>query len=247
MQEKIRDLHVVIMAGGAGVRFWPASTQERPKQFLDILGTGSSLLQMTYQRALRLVGSTKVWVVTASSYADLVYEQLPEVPHGNVLLETRKCNTCPCLAFAAEMIATRYPEDVMLVVPSDHLIVDDARYDALIRQAYDFAKEHDALLTLGIEPTRPETGYGYIQAGDSAGYKSVCEVKSFVEKPDREVAKAYLAEGNYLWNSGIFLWRVSVFQGVLKAQQQAIYDLFEGIGEVDGGPAFTIRVQEIYE
>ncbi len=247
MDEKIKDLHVVIMAGGAGVRFWPASTRRQPKQFLDILGTGRSLLQMTYQRALRLVGRTKVWVVTATPYADLVYSQVPEVPHGNVLLEPQKCNTCPCLAFAAEMIATHHPDEVMLVVPSDHLIVDDARYDAMIRQAYEFAKTRDALLTLGIQPTRPETGYGYIQMGAPTDHGAVRGVENFVEKPTRELAEGYLNSGSYLWNSGIFLWRVSAFQGALKAYQREIYDLFEGIGDMEGGPVFTIRVQEIYE
>lgn len=243
---KQKDLHVVIMAGGAGVRFWPASTKSRPKQFLDILGTGSSLLQMTYSRALRLVDSVRVWVVTSSSYAEEVYRQLPDVPHANVLLETRKCNTAPCLAFAAEMIASRYPEAVMLVVPSDHLILDDWEYHATVLRAKEFAQSHDALLTLGITPIRPETGYGYIQQGSEVEGTGVYRVSSFCEKPDLAVAESYLRTGGYLWNSGIFIWRVGVFQKALSVYQPEIFALFQGVAEQEGA-AFACRVQEIYE
>ncbi len=243
---KQKDLHVVIMAGGVGVRFWPASTKQFPKQFLDILGTGSSLLQMTYQRALRLVESTKVWVVTSSAYADEVYRQLPDVPHANVLLEPRKCNTAPCLAFAAEMVASRYPEDVMLVVPSDHLILDDSIYDEAVVRAKTFARTHDALLTLGIKPSRPDTGYGYIELGKEIDLCGVHRVGAFREKPEKSIAEQYLSSGNYLWNSGIFIWRVDVFQKALQSYQPEIFSLFEGVAEEEG-PAFACRVQEIYE
>ncbi len=218
------DDHVfaVIMAGGGGTRFWPLSRRSRPKQFLTVAGE-RSLLQGTWDRALEVVaGPDRVVVVTASDYADLTREQLPDLPPENLLLEPQARNTAPCIAWAAAVIADRDPDAVMAVMPADHLIGDVAAFGDALATAVATAREHGVLVTFGVPPRYPETGYGYIEAanaltieGGAAG-ADVFRVEQFREKPDLETAEGYVAAGNYFWNSGIFVWTVGSIDGALR-------------------------------
>jgi len=200
--------YVVIMAGGIGSRFWPMSRTEHPKQFLDILGTGRTLLQQTYDRSLSVCPKENVMVVTNASYRDLVLKQLPDLTEAQVLLEPARRNTAPCIAYAAFHIHAMDPSACMVVAPSDHLILKEEAYTRLVNKALKVAAAEDALITLGIKPTRPDTGYGYIQFKEepSATDKSVRRVKTFTEKPDLEMAEQFIASGEFLWNAGIFVW-----------------------------------------
>ncbi len=207
------DPHVyaIIMAGGGGTRFWPLSRRSRPNQFLSITGE-RSLLQTTWDRALEVVsGPDQVIVVTAADYADMTHEQLPELPHDNLLLEPQARNTAPCIAWATAFIRKRDADAVEVVMPADHLIADREAFRSAVSTAVEAARQHGVLATFGVPPRYPETGYGYIEAGDAlppvgdAGIE-VFRVKEFREKPDLETAERYVAAGNYFWNSGIFVW-----------------------------------------
>ena len=200
------------MAGGIGSRFWPSSTIEKPKQFLDILGVGKSLLRMTFERSLKLVPAPHIFVVTNQRYANLVKEQLPEMPINNILLEPSMNNTAPCIAYTALKLQLIDKDAVMAVLPSDHIILKEDVYMQHLHQAFDFASKRDALVTIGIEPTRPDTGYGYIRFdpdGSEFDVYGVKRVLQFKEKPDAATAKSYIASGDYVWNAGMFIWRVS--------------------------------------
>ncbi len=221
------DVHVCIMAGGKGTRFWPASTEALPKQFLDILGTGKSLLQGTYDRFIPLTDPAHMWVLTNERYAGIVREQLPQVDVHNVLLEPAMRNTAPALAYAAFKLYHRDPDAVMLATPSDQVILREEVFRLHVKRAARFAAEQDALLTLGIRPTRPATGYGYIERGDAVE-DAIYKVQRFVEKPDAETARAFLETGNFLWNAGMFLWRVSTF---LEALEQYAPDIYRPLQE----------------
>lgn len=201
------------MCGGIGSRFWPYSRAERPKQFIDFFGTGRSLLQMSYDRILPVVPKENIVIVTNEAYAPLVREQLPELLDENILLEPARRNTAPCIAWAAYHIAARDSEAAMVVAPSDHLVTREREFEESIRRGFEFVEGHDALLTLGISPTRPETGYGYIQIGEEVS-EGISKVKTFTEKPNLELAKVFLESGEFFWNSGIFLWRA---QSIKKA------------------------------
>ena len=205
--------YCVIMCGGIGSRFWPYSRAERPKQFIDFFGTGRSLLQMSYDRILPIVPKENIVIVTNEAYAPLVREQLPDLLDDNILLEPARRNTAPCIAWATYHIAARDPEASMVVAPSDHLVMREREFEDSIRRGFEFVEGHDALLTLGIAPTRPETGYGYIQIGDEVA-EGISKVKTFTEKPNLELAKVFLETGEFFWNSGIFLWRA---QAIKKA------------------------------
>lgn len=213
--------YCVIMCGGIGSRFWPYSRTDRPKQFIDFFGTGRSLLQMSYDRISPLVPKENIIIVTNSHYAPLVKEQLPELNDDQILLEPARRNTAPCIAWAAYHIAARDPQASMIVTPSDHLITRDAEFEKSIRLGFNFVEKHDALLTLGIKPTRPETGYGYIQIGQPAE-DDVLKVKTFTEKPDLDLAKVFVESGEFFWNSGIFLWSV---KSILEALHNYAPDL----------------------
>lgn len=200
------NLYVVIMAGGGGLRLWPASRRSHPKQFLDLLGSGETLLQTTYNRAKHFVPDEFIIVVTAQEYTELVAEQLPLLPKANILGEPCKRNTAPCLALANAWIRAREPKALMLVLSSDHHIPDLAAFTNCVTGGIAFCKEHpEALLTVGLHPSRAETGYGYIEIG-SADDANITKVNSFLEKPDLATAQTYVADGKHLWNSGIFLW-----------------------------------------
>ncbi|MFO7754904.1 MAG: mannose-1-phosphate guanylyltransferase [Bacteroidales bacterium] len=225
----MKNRYIVIMAGGAGTRFWPLSRDVKPKQFLDILNTGSSLLQETVRRFDGLCPRENIMVVTNESYRDIVSEQL-DIPAENILSEPMRRNTAPCIAYAAFRIYKRDPEAVMLVSPADHHIKDEDEFRKVIEEGFEFAGSRDVLLTLGMKPDRPETGYGYIQANKKKkeeGYDSVMEVKTFTEKPNRELAEVFLKSGDFYWNSGIFLWQVRSIMSSFELYLNDIYTVFD--------------------
>ncbi len=210
-----KNYHAVIMAGGIGSRFWPVSTQEFPKQFHDMLGTGESLLQKTFSRLEKIVPAENIQILTNDRYLALTLEQLPEISESQVVLEPVMRNTAPCILLSALKIQKENPDAVMLVAPSDHWIEDETAFKNDVEACFDKCVAEDVLMTLGIPPTFPNTGYGYIDASIRSenvdpedGLKEIKKVKQFREKPDYETAKQFLAEGNFLWNAGIFLWSV---------------------------------------
>jgi mannose-1-phosphate guanylyltransferase len=208
-------IHPVIMAGGRGTRFWPASREERPKQFLAVAGS-DSLLTLTGRRLAPLSGAHAVWVVTNAAHVGLAADHLPEVPRDQIVGEPVGRNTAPCAALAAALVAREDPEGVVLLAPADHWIGDEDAFRAAVRVAADAARSERALVTFGVVPTGPETGYGYIEAGEAAGDR-VMRVVRFTEKPDRTTAEGFLAGGRHYWNSGIFAWRADVFLEELGA------------------------------
>lgn len=208
------DRYCVIMCGGIGSRFWPYSRVNKPKQFIDFLGTGRSLLQMTYDRVTRVVAPENIIVVANEMYLELITEQLPKVLRENILLEPARRNTAPCIAWAVNHIKAINPKASVIVAPSDHLILREDVFEESIIRGFEFVETHKALLTLGITPTRPETGYGYIQIGKEEA-SGISRVKTFTEKPDLELAKVFLQSGEFFWNSGIFLWSVESINNAL--------------------------------
>lgn len=193
------------MSGGIGSRFWPFSREARPKQFLDFFGTGRSLLQMTVDRFRKILPVENIYIVTNQEYAQMVMDELPELKPNQILLEPMRRNTAPCIAFATYHINSFNPEANIVVAPSDHLILKEDEFLSIIQKAYAFVEKHNTLLTLGIRPSRPETGYGYIQMGEDE-LDGVTKVKVFTEKPNLELAKVFYESGEFLWNSGIFIW-----------------------------------------
>lgn len=238
--------YCVIMCGGVGSRFWPYSREARPKQFIDFLGTGRSLLQMSYDRILPLVPKENIIVVTNRRYEGLIREQLPDILPGNILLEPARRNTAPCIAWAAYHIAALDPEASMIVTPSDHLITDCHGFEGCVSRGFEFVESHDALLTLGISPTRPETGYGYIQVGAPVA-DDINKVKTFTEKPDRELAKVFVESGEFLWNAGIFLWRVSTIIEALRQYTGDVTMLFDRGASLFGTPGEKAFIDENFE
>jgi mannose-1-phosphate guanylyltransferase len=200
-----KNNYCVIMSGGIGSRFWPFSREARPKQFLDFFGTGRSLLQMTVDRFRKILPVENIYIVTNQEYAQMVMDELPELKPNQILLEPMRRNTAPCIAFATYHINSFNPEANIVVAPSDHLILKEDEFLSIIEKAYAFVEKHNTLLTLGIRPSRPETGYGYIQMGEDE-LDGVTKVKVFTEKPNLELAKVFYESGEFLWNSGIFIW-----------------------------------------
>lgn len=225
--------YCVIMCGGIGSRFWPYSRQEKPKQFIDLLGTGKSLLQMTYERLLAIVPSTHIVLVTNERYADMVHEQLPQVASENILLEPARRNTAPTVTWAAHHLQARDPEAVMMMTPSDHLITGEAMFAESVTRGFEFVERHDALLTLGVKPTRPETGYGYIQVGTEVA-PGINHVKTFTEKPPLDVAAIFVETGEFYWNSGIFMWKARDIIAAMRQCDPDLADLFDRGGDVFG-------------
>ena len=222
--------YCIIMAGGIGSRFWPLSKDNYPKQFLDILGTGKSFIQSTYERFSPVIPDENFLVVTNKAYKQLVLEHLPMLHPDQVLCEPARRNTAPCIAYAAYHIQSRCKEANIVVTPADHLVTNEVEFQRIIRLGFDFlAKNQNALMTIGIKPSRPETGYGYIQCGsrrDEVGSRNeeVVKVEMFKEKPDYETAVKFVSEGNYLWNSGIFLWTLD---GIMQAFKQYLPEMVE--------------------
>ncbi len=225
------------MAGGIGSRFWPMSTSERPKQFIDVLGCGRTLLQLTVDRFKGVCPEENVWVVTSAAYAQVVHEQLPGVPESHILQEPCRRNTAPCIAYVSWRIKTENAKANIVVAPSDHVVLDTAEFRRVVTSALRFTAENDSIVTLGMKPTRPETGYGYIQADLStpcARNKEIYQVDSFREKPDLKTAERYISRPNYFWNSGIFIFRVSTIVNALRIYAPEISEIFEGLQEVYG-------------
>ena len=214
--KRIMANHVVIMAGGIGSRLWPLSTPERPKQFIDILGVGRSLIQLTVDRFAPVCAPENFWVVTGEKYVDIVREQLPAIPADQILAEPEGRNTAPCIAYASWKIARKDPEANIVVTPADALVLKTKEFAEVIGKALEFTAGSDAIVTVGIAPSRPETGYGYIHATE-ATRGSIVKVSEFREKPTLEVAKEYVADGKYFWNAGIFVWNVDTIVKELRA------------------------------
>jgi mannose-1-phosphate guanylyltransferase len=224
--------HLVIMAGGVGSRFWPMSTAETPKQFIDVLGVGKTLLQLTVERFGKLVSPENIWVVTNQKYASIVKEQLPNVPEGNILCEPCRRNTAPCIAYVSWRIKSNDPKANIVVTPSDHIVTNTVEFQRVVKECMQFTSETDAIVTLGMKPNRPETGYGYIQADlstPSLRNKELYRVDSFREKPDLETALKYIQKNNYFWNAGIFIWNVSTIVNAFRIYQPSMARLFESM------------------
>lgn len=229
--------HLVIMAGGVGSRFWPMSTVEKPKQFIDVLGTGRTLIQMTLDRFKGICPMTNVWVVTNKRYADVVKELLPDMPEENILLEPCRRNTAPCIAYVSWRIKTQDPKANIVVSPSDHIVMDTAEFQRVIKVCMNFTSESDAIVTLGMKATRPETGYGYIQAdltSTALRQPEIYRVDAFHEKPNLVTAQKYLAENNFFWNAGIFVWSVETIVNALRIYAPRINNMFERMQNVYG-------------
>ena len=213
--------HIVIMAGGIGSRFWPLSTPEFPKQFIDILGCGRTLIQLTVDRFKGLCPMENFWVVTNAAYVDIVRRQLPEMPVNHILAEPAARNTAPCIAWACWRIKQEDPEANVVVTPADAVVMNPEEFRRVIGNALAFTEKSEAIVTIGIKPSRPETGYGYVEAGDLIG-DEIRKVKAFKEKPQLEVAEQYLQAGNYLWNAGIFVWNVRTITEAIKTYKPNI-------------------------
>ncbi|WP_420400735.1 mannose-1-phosphate guanylyltransferase [Flagellimonas sp.] len=220
------NYYAVLMAGGVGSRFWPVSTSENPKQFHDMLGAGKTLIQKTFDRLNRFIPTENILILTNERYNDLVLEQLPQVTQEQVVLEPAMRNTAPCILYAALKIQKMNPNAVMIVAPSDHWIEDEQAFEDNVKACFDKCEKEEVLCTLGIQPSFPNTGFGYIEfeKGSDANLKKVSQ---FREKPDYETAKEFLAQGNFLWNAGIFMWSVKTIVNAFKAYQPEQYELFQ--------------------
>ena len=225
-------LCALIMAGGKGTRFWPLSTEEKPKQFLNLIGE-ETMIQMTVNRIKPIIPMERIFVCTGEMYVGLVKEQLPELPVQNIIVEPEGRNTAPCIALSAFVMKRQYKDVNMVVLPADHLIVNEEEFRNTILSADEFLDENkEAIVTLGMEPTRPETGYGYIRYGTKSErtiYHEVIKVDAFVEKPNLEKAKEYLKEGNYLWNGGMFVWSIDNILNQIKTHSKNTYTALERI------------------
>ncbi len=220
--------YLAIMAGGIGSRFWPVSRQKLPKQFLDFLDTGHSLLQSTFIRFKGLVPPENMYVITFDEYADLCREQLPEIPAENIIVEPSRKNTAPTAALASYIIQSRDPEAKVILTPADHVITDQHEFERICNKGLDFLDKQDAILTLGIQPSRPDTGYGYIQYLENEELApGVFKVKTFTEKPSKEIAESFLESGDFLWNSGLFLFKSGYFIDEFNKYQSEMGDIFE--------------------
>lgn len=221
-----KNRYCVVMCGGVGSRFWPYSRNAMPKQFIDFFGTGRSLLQMTIDRIRPLVPTENIILMTNEQYAPIIAEQLPEIDRRQILLEPARRNTAPCIAWAAHHIHAINPGALIMVTPSDHLILKTEEFQRTAREAFDFICDHDALLTMGIKPNHPETGYGYIQVGEAVR-DDFRKVKTFTEKPNLELAEVFLKSGEFYWNSGMFFWSARSILDALKTFAPDINSIFE--------------------
>ena len=244
MQNK--NHYVAIMAGGIGSRFWPMSRTALPKQFLDVLNTGKTLVQWTYERYAKFIPAENIYIVTSEEYVDIVKTQLPMLPIDNILAEPSKKNTAPCIAYISFKLAQINPEAQCIVAPSDHLILEEDRFQSIALQTLDFVAHIKALATLGIQPTHPNTGYGYIQYEGLEVAKDLYKVKTFTEKPDLEIAKSFIESGDFLWNAGIFAWKISSILAAFEKYQPEMYELFDQEKMHFNTPAEKTAIQKIY-
>lgn len=235
--------HIVIMAGGVGSRLYPLSTPEHPKQFIDLLGCGKTLIQLTYERFLALNPEARFWVVTSASYTHFVREQLPAIPEEQIIAEPAARNTAPCIALACWKIKQRYPEANIVVTPADAYVPDIIAFASTLRTALDFTRSGGAIVCVGIKPDSPHTGYGYIEAGAGEG---VVKVSSFKEKPSLEVAEQYLAKGTYWWNAGIFVWRIDTIEAELRRFAPQICSVMDRIAPSLYGEGESAALEELF-
>lgn len=241
--------YAIIMAGGVGTRFWPMSTSQKPKQFLDILGTGETLLQQTYNRVLKTCPVENIYVVTSTTYTTLVTEQLPDLPVENILCEPNRRNTAPCVAYASYKIHKRDPLAITLVAPSDHLVKKEDTFVKAITSCFEKAEQEDCLITLGIKPTRPDTGYGYIQfvkSDKDETDKRINKVKTFTEKPNHEMATFFVESGDFLWNSGIFIWSTKSILSALEKYDPELNNVFKEGVDLYNTPEETEFINRAY-
>ena len=221
------NVYVVIMAGGIGSRFWPKSRTGNPKQFLDILNTGKTLIQLTYDRFRTIVPEENFYVVTADDYEDLVKEQLPDLVDYQILKEPVRRNTAPCITYACDKIYQRDPNATVIITPADHLILQEDRFLTVIAKCIDFVSNNGLLVTIGLKPTKPATGYGYIQYIDEPGSGEFYKVKTFTEKPSIEIARTFINSGDFLWNSGMFVWKAKTILEAIRKYLPEIGDAFK--------------------
>ena len=244
-----KDNFCVIMAGGTGTRFWPISRTTYPKQFIDILGVGKTLLQQTFDRFVKICPPENIYIVTSAEYEDLTLEQLPGIKKSQVLLEPARKNTAPCIAYANFTIQKINPNAKIIVAPSDHLILDEANFIEIINTSIDFVTDNDSLLTLGIKPSRPDTGYGYIQVNNDVpkiAASGIEKVKTFTEKPNLELAKFFVESGEFYWNSGIFIWSLNAIQNAFELHLSDIFYSFNEKKDVFTTENEPTAISEIY-
>ena len=238
-----RAIYCVIMAGGVGTRFWPESRQSKPKQFLDICDTGKSFIRATFERFAHLVPAENFLVVTNRQYKHLVLEHIPELAEHQILCEPIGRNTAPCICYATYHLRKIAPDATMIVTPSDHLILDESAFHQIVNDTIDFVADHDALMTIGITPSRPETGYGYIQKSDNA---LISRVKCFTEKPNLELAQVFVQSGEFFWNSGIFVWKINDILSAIAKYLPEHFALFEGIADNIGTDKEQASIERVF-
>jgi mannose-1-phosphate guanylyltransferase len=243
---KNQNTYIAIMAGGIGSRFWPLSRVNYPKQFLDILGTGRTLVQQTFDRFAKLVPVENIFVVTANEYLDITHEQLPGLPKENILGEPFRKNTAPCIAYISFKLQKINPKASLIIAPADHLILNEDKFLEVCEQALSFVNHFNALITIGIKPTYPNTGYGYIQHDGVEAISSVYKVKTFTEKPNKELAQTFIASGDFLWNSGIFVWQVKRGLEGFKKHLPEMYELFHSEQDRLNTPEEKEAIESIY-
>lgn len=217
------------MAGGVGSRFWPMSIPEKPKQFIDVMGIGKTMIQLTVERFAGIIAPDHVWIVTSKKYKDLVMEQLPEVPEAQILMEPCMRNTAPCIEYVSRKIHTKYPDANLVFSPADHLVLNVSHFQEVIKESLEYTKNNNVIVTLGMMPSRPETGYGYIKSADTDLKGKIQKVEAFKEKPNLETARKYLAEGGYYWNAGIFIWNVRTVVDTIAELVPDLAEVFDRI------------------
>jgi mannose-1-phosphate guanylyltransferase len=241
-----QDFYVAIMAGGIGSRFWPVSRTDMPKQFLDILGTGKTLIQWTYERFASFIPPGHIYVITHQHYAETVQKQLPLLPADNIVSEPFRKNTAACVAYISYKISRVNAHASFICAPADHLIQDNAAFTKSCLEALKFVESHNALLTLGITPVRPDTGYGYIQFETEAVAENIYKVKTFTEKPNMELAQTFMKSGDFLWNAGIFVWKAKNIIAAFKKHLPEMNELFESEADSLNGPQEKEVIEMIY-
>jgi len=242
----------IIMAGGIGSRFWPWSTADRPKQFLDVLNTGKTLIQQTFERIKQICPTENILIVTNARYAPMIAQQIPELPEENILKEPKGRNTAPCIALGAFKILKKNPDANILVAPSDHIILKEELFAKIVQFGFDHAAKHNTLITIGIKPHKPETGYGYIQSDSNIIDKKIGEytltnVTAFKEKPNLETARKFLADGNYVWNAGIFIWSAQSIVEALQKHLPTMHNLFNSFHNEFNTNAETAAIEQIFD
>ncbi|TWP24731.1 mannose-1-phosphate guanylyltransferase [Apibacter muscae] len=243
---KNNNYYCVIMAGGIGSRFWPMSTPKLPKQFHDILGTGKTLIQQTFHRISKIIPIENIYIITNEEYVNLTLEQLPEISKSQVIGEPKMMNTSACNIYMAEKIYNLNPDSCIIVAPSDHLILNEDEFSREVLIAFKKAEKQDILVTLGITPHRPDTGYGYIEFSENEKSTEAYKVKSFKEKPDLETAKSFLKSKNFLWNSGIFIWSSKNILNSFQLLLPEMYEKFQSIKTSYNTPNENIKIREVY-